>query len=90
MSKPVLTEPGATYNVNNQLTKWGVTSVSYDLNGNTLNDGTNTYVWDVRNRLASANSGGAAFSYDPLGRRVTRKESIRATNIISRPNRTTA
>ena len=44
--------------------------MSYDLDGNTLNDGTNSYVWDARNRLVSANSGGAAYAYDPLGRRI--------------------
>ena len=44
--------------------------MTYDLDGNTLNDGTNSYVWDARNRLVSANSGGAAYAYDPLGRRI--------------------
>jgi len=33
--------------------------MTYDLNGNTLNDGTNTYTWDARNRLVSADSGAA-------------------------------
>jgi YD repeat-containing protein len=60
----------AVYNANNQLTQWGSTAMSYDLNGNTLNDGTNSYVWDARNRLASADSNAASFTYDPLGRRV--------------------
>jgi RHS repeat-associated protein len=46
--------------------------MTYDLNGNTLNDGTNSYVWDARNRLASADGGGATFTYDPLGRRISR------------------
>jgi YD repeat-containing protein len=46
--------------------------MTYDLNGNTLNDGTNSYVWDARNRLASADNNGARFSYDPLGRRVSK------------------
>ncbi len=58
------------YNANNQLTQWGSATMSYDLDGNTLNDGTNAYVWDARNRLVSANSGGAAYAYDPLGRRI--------------------
>ena len=60
----------AVYNANNQLTQWGSTGMTYDLNGNTLNDGTNTYTWDARNRLVSADSNAASFSYDPLGRRV--------------------
>jgi RHS repeat-associated protein len=46
--------------------------MAYDPNGNTLNDGTNTYVWDARNRLVSVNSGGAMFGYDPLGRRASK------------------
>ena len=33
-------------------------SLSYDLNGNLLNDGTNTYQWDVENRLIQINSRG--------------------------------
>ena len=60
----------AACNANNQLTQWGTTQITYDLDGNTLNDGTNAYVWDARNRLVSANSGGAAYAYDPLGRRI--------------------
>jgi RHS repeat-associated protein len=62
----------ATYNANNQLTSWNGAAMTYDLNGKTLNDGTNTYTWDARNRLVSANSGGAGFSYDALGRRASK------------------
>jgi RHS repeat-associated protein len=62
----------ATYNANNQLTQWGSTGMSYDLDGNTLNDGMNSYVWDARNRLISADSSGATFAYDPLGRRTAK------------------
>jgi uncharacterized protein RhaS with RHS repeats len=39
--------------------------MSYDPSGNTLSDGTNTYTWDARNRLVSANNGIATFVYDP-------------------------
>jgi hypothetical protein len=42
----------------------------YDLNGNTLNDGMNSYSWDARNRLVSANNNGISFAYDLLGRRA--------------------
>jgi len=62
----------ATYNANNQLISWNGAAMTYDLNGNTLSDGTNTYTWDARNRLVSANSGGAGFSYDALGRRASK------------------
>ena len=72
----------AAYNANNQLTQWGSTAMSYDLNGNTLNDGTNTYVWDVRNRLVSANSNSATFGYDPLGRRTSKSLLSATTNFL--------
>ncbi len=62
----------AVYNANNQLTQWGSTAMTYDLNGNSLNDGTNSYVWDARNRMVSANSNTATFAYDPLGRRTAK------------------
>jgi hypothetical protein len=44
--------------------------MTYDLNGNTLYDGMNSYTWDARNRQASTVSNGASLVYDPLGRRV--------------------
>jgi RHS repeat-associated protein len=46
--------------------------MTYDQNGNTLSDGMNNYVWDARNRLISADNGGASFSYDFMGRRVSK------------------
>jgi len=72
----------ATYNANNQLTQWGSTAMSYDLNGNTLNDGMNSYVWDARNNLVSADSSGATFSYDPLGRRMSKTMLSTTTNFL--------
>jgi RHS repeat-associated protein len=72
----------AVYNANNQLTQWGSTAMTYDANGNTLSDGMNTYVWDARNRLASADGSGAAFSYDPLGRRVSKTVLSSTTNFL--------
>jgi RHS repeat-associated protein len=72
----------AAYNANNQLTQWGSTTMTYDANGNTLNDGTNTYVWDARNRLVSADSNGAAFAYDPLGRRIGKTILSANTNFL--------
>jgi RHS repeat-associated protein len=56
--------------------------MTYDLNGSTLNDGTNSYVWDARNRLASADGSGASFSYDPLGRRVSKTVLSTTTNFL--------
>jgi RHS repeat-associated protein len=64
---------GATYNAADHQLTFGSTPLTYDLNGNLTNDGTNTYTWDARNRLVSIGGGTAAsVQYDPLGRR-TRK-----------------
>jgi RHS repeat-associated protein len=56
--------------------------MTYDANGNTLADGMNSYVWDARNRLASADNSGAVFSYDPLGRRVSKTVLSTTTNFL--------
>jgi RHS repeat-associated protein len=72
----------AVYNANNQLTQWGSTAMTYDANGSTLSDGMNSYVWDARNRLVSANNNAAAFAYDPLGRRVSKTIMSTTTNFL--------
>jgi YD repeat-containing protein len=72
----------AVYNANNQLTQWNGTAMTYDANGNTLNDGTNSYVWDARNRLVSADNNAASFSYDPLGRRVNKSFLSSSTSYL--------
>jgi len=46
---------------------------TFDANGNLTSDGTNTYTWDARNRLTSISGGTTAnFTYDALGRRVSK------------------
>ena len=63
----------ATYNVNNQLTKWSGKTFTYDKNGNLTNDGVNTYTWDARGQLAAIAGGTAAtFQYDSQRRRLAR------------------
>jgi len=47
-----------------------LTSFSYDLSGNTQNDGTFTYNWDAESQLKSA--GGITYAYDGDGRRVAK------------------
>jgi RHS repeat-associated protein len=61
----------ATYDAANQLRQREASAFSYDNNGNLTSDGTNTYQWDARNRLASITGPGinASFLYDALGRR---------------------
>ena len=62
-----------TYNAANQQTAFGGTTQTFDLNGNLTSDGTLTYTWDARNRLAGLSGGAtASFQYDPLGRRTSK------------------
>ncbi|MBL8154343.1 MAG: RHS repeat-associated core domain-containing protein [Anaerolineae bacterium] len=63
------------YNAANQLIQAGSANLTYDSNGNMLNDGTNAYTWDRANRLLSM--GGASYAYDGEGRRV--KQTVGAT-----------
>jgi RHS repeat-associated protein len=58
----------AVYDVNNELTNWNGTTVTYDNNGNILNDGTNAYTWNGRNQLITRAS--TSFQYDSFGRRT--------------------
>ena len=59
-----------TANGLNQYSAVNGTAFTYDADGNLTADGTNSYVYDVENRLVSATVGGAsvALRYDPLGR----------------------
>jgi RHS repeat-associated protein len=68
---------GAAYNANNQLTQWGSAALTYDANGNTLNDGANAYSWNARNQLTAM--GAMTFQYDGLGRRI---KNGRGTNFL--------
>lgn len=54
----------------NQYTSAGSASFTYDANGNLTSDGTNSYLYDVENRLVRVISGGYTthLYYDPLGR----------------------
>jgi RHS repeat-associated protein len=72
-----------SYNVNglNQYTSAGSASFTYDDNGNLIGDGTNSYTYDVENRLVSAVSGTVTTSltYDPVGRLYEVKKKTGAT-----------
>jgi RHS repeat-associated protein len=70
------------YDAANELTAWGTATPTYDANGNTLSDGTNSYVWNARNQLASMNIGGESFQYDSFGRRVTKATPFGTTNYL--------
>ncbi|EQD42827.1 rhs family protein, partial [mine drainage metagenome] len=63
----------ATVDLNDRLTSWNWQTYTYDADGNLTGNGTDTYVWNARNQLATVKQGSttiASFSYDPLGRRV--------------------
>ncbi|SPP63194.1 Rhs family protein (fragment) [Nitrospira lenta] len=63
----------ATYDAANEQTAFAGATLTYDANGNLMNDGVNTYQWDARNRLISMSGGATAnFVYDPLGRRASK------------------
>ncbi|MCX6879879.1 MAG: FG-GAP-like repeat-containing protein [Verrucomicrobia bacterium] len=52
----------------------GRDSLSYDANGNRLNDGSRSYTWNAENQLAAASRDGqtTSFAYDHTGSRVRR------------------
>lgn len=63
----------AAYDAANEQTQFAGATLTYDANGNLINDGVNVYQWDARNRLAGITGGTtASFAYDPLGRRASK------------------
>jgi RHS repeat-associated protein len=70
------------YDAANELTQWGTATPTYDSNGNTTSDGTNSYVWNARNQLASMNSSAESFAYDPFGRRTGKTIIGTTTNYL--------
>ncbi len=73
----------ASYNANNQQVTWGGQTNTFDLNGNLTSDGTNTYTWDARDRLASISGGvTASFQYDPTGRRASKTIGSTTTQFL--------
>jgi RHS Repeat len=73
----------ATYNAANHQLTFGNTTLTYDLNGNLTNDGTNTYTWDSRNRLTAISGGiSASFQYDAQGRRTSKTVNAVQTGFL--------
>ncbi len=72
-----------TFNAQNQIsTVLGGTAPTYDNNGNTISDNSQTFVYDAWNRLVAALSGSttvAAYGYDALGRRISETYSGSST-----------
>lgn len=65
---------GTSYDAANEMLAHDGKNLTYDADGNLTSDGTNTYTWDARNRLIgiSGSSLNASFSYDALGRRISK------------------
>ncbi len=79
---PAAVSSGA-YNDGNQLTQWNNSTLTYDANGSLVSDGSNTYQWDARNRLASlTGSSSAAVQYDAVGRRQAKAIGSSQTNFL--------
>ena len=76
----------ATYNASNQQVSFGNQTLTYDLNGNLLSDGANSYIWNARNRLLSMTGPGvdASFQYDAAGRRINKTVNGITTSFLHR------
>ena len=73
-----------TYNDANQATAFAGQTLTYDLNGNLTGDGTYTYTWNARNKLASISgtSFSASFTYDVFGRRTSKTVNGTTTSYL--------
>ena len=69
---PAATTASASYNADNQLISWNGTSLSYDPNGNLTGYGSQSFTWNDRNQLSATSAGSSSFSYEGLGRRVSK------------------
>jgi RHS repeat-associated protein len=70
---------------NNRLTTFNGAAWTYDGQGNLTSDGTNTYVWDIRNRLIQIKQGAtvtASFEYDALNRRTKKIIGANSTEYL--------
>jgi RHS repeat-associated protein len=73
----------ASYNAANHQLTFGGATLTYDLNGNLTGDGTSTYTWDARNRLAAISGGNvASFQYDAQGRRTSKTVNAAQTGFL--------
>lgn len=74
----------STVDVANRLTTFNGATLTYDVNGNLTNDGTNTYTWNARNQLIqiSGPATTATFAYDAVGRRVSKTINGTTSNYV--------
>lgn len=79
----------ATYNAANQQLIFGGNTLTYDLNGNLTNDGTNTYTWNARNQMTQVTGPqvNASFGYGANGSRTSTTVNGTTTSFLrSGPN----
>ncbi|MFG6935575.1 RHS repeat-associated core domain-containing protein [Burkholderia pseudomallei] len=82
---PTATTQPATFDLNDRKTSFNGQALTYDANGNLTSDGTNTYTWNARNQLSQISQGGSArlsFSYDAMGRRISKTVQGVATQFL--------
>lgn len=73
----------AEYNAANQLIERDEEELSYDKEGNLIEDGAGEYEWDARGQLAGIDAAtDASFSYDPFGRRVSKTFGETTTDLL--------
>jgi RHS repeat-associated protein len=73
----------AAYNAANHQLTFGGETLTYDLNGNLLSDGVNTYTWNARDQLVAITGPVPAnFGYDGLERRRTKTISGTTTSFL--------
>ncbi|ALN92879.1 RHS repeat-associated core domain protein [Lysobacter gummosus] len=76
---------GNAFDDNNRQIQYHGQALRYDTNGNLIDDGTRTYVWNSRDQLVAIQQGGqtiASYVYDPLGRRVGKTENGQAVQYL--------
>jgi len=74
----------ATHDVSNRQVSMNSESMTYDANGNLVSDGVNTYTWNARDQLVAIMGPNlsANFTYDGLGRRISRDVDTITTNYV--------
>ena len=78
----------SSYDAANRLVTYDGTPLGYDANGSLVTYGTDTYSWDVRNRMVGLNRTGgtpvtASFVYDFLGRRTSKTINGATTRLLN-------
>ncbi len=72
---------GTSYATPHAVTNIGTKTLSYDNNGNILSDGSQTFIWDYKNRMTQSTStlGTMQYFYDCEGNRVKKLKGIQST-----------